>query len=151
MASIALPFQVPVVQFPLYTTSHTNTFHHVAAMATPDVAADDPRKIAASISRSKEFPWYEESVGEKLTIGIRTLLEGYSGIPAKEVEDHVYKIVCTLLSDHQHIPSVTYARPFFYPKLYGQFQAKDRKMTYGLSNIHVAGHGLGDLSMAVYW
>ena len=109
-SSLALPFQVPAVQFPLYTSaalivissSHTNYFHFTATMATPDAAPEDPRKIAAGISRSKEVPWYEASIGDKLTTGIRTLLEGYSGIAPKYVEDHAYKTVCIL---HKSCPS----------------------------------------------
>jgi len=99
--STALSIQVPAFQYQSYAhlanpiiapNSYTDSFYHPAPMATPDPAPEDPRKIASAISRSKEFPWYEVSVGDKLTPGIRNLLVEYSGIAPNQVEAHVYKV-----------------------------------------------------------
>lgn len=44
-------------------------------------------------ARSKEVPWYSDSIGSKLDGPARDLLVNYSKIPADKVEEHVYKIV----------------------------------------------------------
>lgn len=50
-------------------------------------------RLGQNISRTKAVPWYQPKVGSSLTPAGRQLLETYSGIPASEVEDHIYKIV----------------------------------------------------------
>ncbi|KAI4217984.1 MAG: hypothetical protein L6R36_009179, partial [Xanthoria steineri] len=55
------------------------------------VATDTPR-LGQNVSRTKEVPWYQPKLGSSLTPAGRQLLETYSGIPASEVEDHIYKI-----------------------------------------------------------
>ena len=62
-------------------------------MTTPDALPIDRRIIAAGIPRSKSWPWYYESIGDKLTPTAKDLLEVYSGIRAEDVESHVYRIV----------------------------------------------------------
>ncbi|KAI4236487.1 MAG: hypothetical protein LQ349_002514 [Xanthoria aureola] len=49
-------------------------------------------RLGQNISRTKAVPWYQPKVGSSLTPAGRQLLETYSGIPASEVEDHIYKI-----------------------------------------------------------
>lgn len=41
-------------------------------------------------ARSKKLPWYQASLGNKLSPEARQLFEQYSKIPAQEVEAHVY-------------------------------------------------------------
>ncbi|RDW67588.1 hypothetical protein BP6252_08984 [Coleophoma cylindrospora] len=43
-------------------------------------------------ARSKDVPWYSESIGSKLDGAARDLLANYSKIPADQIEEHVYKI-----------------------------------------------------------
>ncbi|PMD12413.1 hypothetical protein NA56DRAFT_613500 [Hyaloscypha hepaticicola] len=53
---------------------------------------DIPNALEKIQERSKDVPWYNPDVGNKLGGSARELLENYSKIPASEVEDHVYKI-----------------------------------------------------------
>jgi hypothetical protein len=55
---------------------------------------DIPNALAKIQERSKDVPWYNPDIGNRLGDSARELLENYSKIPASEVEDHVYKIVC---------------------------------------------------------
>ena len=55
---------------------------------------DIPNALEKIQERSKDVPWYNPDVGNKLGGSARELLENYSKIPVSEVEDHVYKIVC---------------------------------------------------------
>jgi hypothetical protein len=55
-----------------------------------------PNALAEIQERSKDVPWYNPDVGSQLGDSARELLENYSNIPAAEVEDHVYKVVCCL-------------------------------------------------------
>ena len=50
-------------------------------------------RIADHVSRSKDVPWFQSKIGSSLTPAGRSLLEEYSGIPASEVEAHIYKTV----------------------------------------------------------
>ena len=50
-------------------------------------------RIADDVSRSKDVPWFQSTLGSSLTPAGRSLLETYSGIPASEVEAHIYKTV----------------------------------------------------------
>ncbi|MCJ1395292.1 hypothetical protein MMC18_008176 [Xylographa bjoerkii] len=61
-------------------------------MTTPDALPTDRLAVAAAIPRSKNWPWYHESIGDKLTTTVKDLLEGYSGIPAEDMNSHVYMI-----------------------------------------------------------
>ena len=70
--------------------------HGTTAMATPPPPPRDPREIAAGISRSKNFPWFQPEIGNKLTPSFRELLESYSGIAPQNVVDHIYTIVSWL-------------------------------------------------------
>ena len=54
----------------------------------------DPIALAASIPRSKDWPWYHKEIGESLTAGAGTILQDYSQIAPSNVEEHLYKIVC---------------------------------------------------------
>ncbi|KAI4260712.1 MAG: hypothetical protein L6R42_003916, partial [Xanthoria sp. 1 TBL-2021] len=49
-------------------------------------------RLGQNVSRTKDVPWYQYKVGSSLTPAGRQLLETYSGIPASEVEEHIYKI-----------------------------------------------------------
>ena len=53
-------------------------------------------RIADKVSRSRDVPWFQSKLGSSLTPAGRSLLENYSGIPASEVETHIYKTVRTL-------------------------------------------------------
>jgi hypothetical protein len=57
---------------------------------------DIPNALAKIQEQSKDVPWYNPDVGKQLGDSARDLLEKYSKIPAAEVEDHVYMIVCCL-------------------------------------------------------
>lgn len=50
-------------------------------------------RIAENVSRFKDVPWFQSKLGSSLTPAGRSLLEVYSGIPASEVEAHIYKTV----------------------------------------------------------
>ena len=100
---VALPFQVPQAQDLLHhtfsnqpniITNSPESIPHIIRMAPPDPLPADPRVLAAGVPRSKNWPWYQESIGDKLTPTVRVLLEDYSGIPSEDVESHVYQIVC---------------------------------------------------------
>jgi hypothetical protein len=67
----------------------------IAKPSSPDSVdlGESPLKLAATLTRSKQFPWYQESFGSRLTPTCRQLLEEYSRIPPAEVESHVYKMV----------------------------------------------------------
>ena len=54
---------------------------------------DIPDAQAKINTREKDVPWYNPNLGDKLSAPARELLENYSGIPAGEVEAHIYKIV----------------------------------------------------------
>ena len=54
----------------------------------------DPRVLATAVSRSKNWPWYQEKIGDKLTPAVKKLLQEYSGITLQDVEAHIYKVVC---------------------------------------------------------
>lgn len=45
-------------------------------------------------SKDKDVPWYTNSIGSRLGPSARKLLEEYSHVPAEQVEDHIYIIVC---------------------------------------------------------
>jgi len=53
----------------------------------------DVTKQGAKVSRSKDVPWFQARIGSSLTPAGRQLFEDYGGLPASEVEDHIYKIV----------------------------------------------------------
>jgi hypothetical protein len=74
----------------------------VAKPPSPDNvdAGESPLKLAATLSRSKQFPWYQESFGSRLTPVCRQLLEEYSQVPPAEVESHVYEMVKISRSRH---------------------------------------------------
>ena len=73
-------------------------------MAPPNLLPVDPRVLAAAVPRSKNWPWYQESIGDKLSPTVRVLLEDYSGIQSEDVESHVYQIVCaTMRSSLAHM------------------------------------------------
>lgn len=44
-------------------------------------------------ARSVSWPWYHHTLTTELTADSRTLLQQYSGVPAQDVEHHVYRIV----------------------------------------------------------
>ena len=50
-------------------------------------------RIADHVSRSRNVPWFQSKLGSSLTPAGRSLLEDYGGIPASEVEAHIYKTV----------------------------------------------------------
>lgn len=58
-----------------------------------DTPGESPLKLAATLSRSQQFPWYQQSFGSLFTPECRQLLERYSRIAPAEVESHVYKMV----------------------------------------------------------
>jgi hypothetical protein len=66
----------------------------ITIMAQTDIP-DAAQKIG---SRDKNVPWYNPSLGAKLTPSARQLFETYSKIPAESVDDHVYKIVRSIPS-----------------------------------------------------
>ncbi|MCJ1382012.1 hypothetical protein MMC17_005124 [Xylographa soralifera] len=70
-------------------------------MTTPDSLPTNRLGVAATIPRSKSWPWYHEFIEDKLTSSVKDLLEGYSGIRAEDAESHVYKIV----SKPSNVPS----------------------------------------------
>ncbi|KAL6720881.1 hypothetical protein ACLMJK_002806 [Lecanora helva] len=43
-------------------------------------------------ARSVSWPWYHHTLTTELTLDARTLLEDYSKIPPKDVENHVYRV-----------------------------------------------------------
>ncbi|KAK0506889.1 hypothetical protein JMJ35_010589 [Cladonia borealis] len=53
-------------------------------------AQSKPFRIADDVSRSRNIPWFQSKIGSSLTPAGRSLLEIYSGIPASEVEAHIY-------------------------------------------------------------
>lgn len=53
-----------------------------------------PNAAAKIGARDRDVPWYNPDLSHKLGDTARELLENYSKIPAAEVEEHVYKIVC---------------------------------------------------------
>ena len=55
-------------------------------------------RYGVDVSRSKEVPWFKSELGSSLTPAGRALLETYSGIPASEVEAHIYKNVSRSLT-----------------------------------------------------
>lgn len=62
-------------------------------MATSDFVHEDPLAVAARISKSKNRPWFSESVGEKLTPAVRAMFEKYAEVAPEEVEKHIYEAV----------------------------------------------------------
>lgn len=54
---------------------------------------DVPDVLGKIDKRSKDVPWYNSDMGNKLGVSARELLEKYSKIPADEVENHVYSVV----------------------------------------------------------
>jgi hypothetical protein len=52
-----------------------------------------PNVVGRIQAHDKAVPWYNPSLGYRLTRSTRELLETYSNIPADEVENHVHKIV----------------------------------------------------------
>jgi hypothetical protein len=72
---------------------YSNTKHFKAGVEFVMAHTDIPDAQAKIASREKEVPWYNPNLGDKLGDSARALLENYSGIPAGEVEAHVYKIV----------------------------------------------------------
>lgn len=44
-------------------------------------------------ARSRKLPWYQTSLGNKLSPEARKLFEQYSKIPAQEVDAHIYRVV----------------------------------------------------------
>ena len=67
------------------------------------VAQPKTFRIADHVSRSRNVPWFHSKLGSSLTPAGRSLLETYSGIPASEVEAHIYKTV-GILSPYLHLP-----------------------------------------------
>lgn len=49
-------------------------------------------KLGDDISRTKNVPWFQSTIGSSLTTAGRQLLETYGGIPSSEVEQHIYSI-----------------------------------------------------------
>lgn len=68
---------------------HSRELYHRQTMA----AQSKTFRIAENVSRSKDVPWFQSKIGSSLTPAGRSLLEAYSGIPASEVEAHIYKTV----------------------------------------------------------
>ena len=66
-------------------------------------AQSKPFRIADDVSRSRNIPWFQSKIGSSLTPAGRSLLEIYSGIPASEVEAHIYNTV-SVLSTYLHLP-----------------------------------------------
>lgn len=54
-------------------------------------------RFGDNFSRSKNVPWFQSKLGSNLTPAGRALFQTYSGIPATEVEAHIYKNVSSLL------------------------------------------------------
>ena len=143
---VALPFQVPQAQDLLHhafsnrpniITNSPESIPHIIRMAPPDPLPADPRVLAAAVPRSKNWPWYQESIGDKLTPTVRVLLEDYSGIPSEDVESHVYQIVCTNMRSS---PRCDYT--FLHT-------VKHRLADYITPLIHQYGSGAAGMSMAI--
>lgn len=71
-----------------------------SSTSTSNNKGDNPLKLAEELAgtKTKGFPWYQETFGTRLTPECRRLLEEYSGVPPAEVESHVYKMVRYTLS-----------------------------------------------------
>lgn len=54
-------------------------------------------RLGDNVSRSRNVPWFYSKLGSSLTPAGRELLQTYSGIPASEVEAHIYKSVSSHL------------------------------------------------------
>lgn len=57
----------------------------------------DAQALAAKVSRLKNLPWFYSEIGPSLTPAGRELLEVYSHIEPSKVEEHIYKIVGSLI------------------------------------------------------
>ena len=66
---------------------------------------NDPTRLGANVSRTKDVPYYHSKIGSSLTPAGRQLFETYSRVPASEVEAHIYKIVSGLQSAQKFLYS----------------------------------------------
>ena len=46
-------------------------------------------------ARSVSWPWYHHVLTNELTVDARILFEEYAKVPSKDVENHIYRIVCS--------------------------------------------------------
>lgn len=76
---------------PSLKPSPTNLIMAATSFQESTVVKVAPR-LGHEVSRTKDVPWYQSKVGSSLTPAGRQLLETYGGIPASEVEEHIYKI-----------------------------------------------------------
>ena len=46
-------------------------------------------------ARSVSWPWYHHVLTNELTLEVRAIFEGYSGVRREDIESHIYSIVST--------------------------------------------------------
>ena len=71
---------------------------HLSTVATKNKAPS----FGDNFSRAKNVPWFQSKLDASLTPAGRALFETYSGIPAAEVEAHIFKNVSHLSSSSSH-------------------------------------------------
>ncbi|TVY67440.1 Methyltransferase trt5 [Lachnellula suecica] len=82
----------PSIQAPHLHLPQIHLYYSEVNRSSKMAETDVPDARAKIGRREKDVPWYNPDMGDKLGKPARELLENYSGIPASEVEEHVYRI-----------------------------------------------------------
>ena len=72
---------------------------NAASYSVREDAGTKPKESSSSsskIAELKKLPWYTPKIGSKLNETMRVLLEEYGGIPRRDQEEHIYRIVSHL-------------------------------------------------------